>query len=164
MAIGPQHGSRSNRCATEAPSTCQLAIEARRTGYETDMTRAFGPGHDELPTRYRDTGQPVIIGGSMETGSYPTRGHNSRLRNFLQHCARERPHDEPHQGAQTMARQTTSARSRSARHLRPQHLMAGLAEEAGGAYKDIDEVIAATELAGISKPVARFSPIGNVKG
>ena len=41
---------------------------------------------------------------------------------------------------------------------------AGLAEEAGGAYKDIDEVIAATELAGISKPVARFTPIGNVKG
>ena len=40
----------------------------------------------------------------------------------------------------------------------------GLAEEAGGAYKDIDEVIAATESAGISKPVARFSPIGNVKG
>jgi len=37
-------------------------------------------------------------------------------------------------------------------------------EEAGGAYKDIDEVIAATELAGISKPVARFTPIGNVKG
>ena len=41
---------------------------------------------------------------------------------------------------------------------------AGLEEEAGGAYKDIDEVIAATELAGISKPVARFTPIGNVKG
>src|SRR6266568_5603563 len=41
---------------------------------------------------------------------------------------------------------------------------AGLAEEAGAAYKDIDEVIAATELAGISKPVARFTPVGNVKG
>ena len=41
---------------------------------------------------------------------------------------------------------------------------AGLAEEAGAAYKDIDEVIEAAELAGISKPVARFTPIGNVKG
>ena len=41
---------------------------------------------------------------------------------------------------------------------------AGLAEEAGGAYKDIDEVIETTELAGISKRVARFTPIGNVKG
>jgi tRNA-splicing ligase RtcB len=40
----------------------------------------------------------------------------------------------------------------------------GLAEEAGGAYKNIDAVIEATELAGISKRVARFTPIGNVKG
>jgi tRNA-splicing ligase RtcB len=40
----------------------------------------------------------------------------------------------------------------------------GLAEEAGGAYKDIDDVIAASELAGISKRVVRFTPIGNVKG
>jgi len=41
---------------------------------------------------------------------------------------------------------------------------AGLAEEAGAAYKDIDEVIAATEQAGISKRVVRFIPVGNVKG
>jgi tRNA-splicing ligase RtcB len=41
---------------------------------------------------------------------------------------------------------------------------AGLAEEAGGAYKDIDEVIQATEQAGISKRVARFAPVGNIKG
>jgi tRNA-splicing ligase RtcB len=40
----------------------------------------------------------------------------------------------------------------------------GLAEEAGGAYKDIDDVIVATELAGISKRVVQFTPIGNVKG
>jgi tRNA-splicing ligase RtcB len=41
---------------------------------------------------------------------------------------------------------------------------AGLAEEAGGAYKDIDAVVEATERAGLSRRVARFSPIGNVKG
>src|SRR6185369_16083791 len=40
-------------------------------------TRAFGPGHDELPARYRETGQPVIIGGSMETGSYLLVGTSS---------------------------------------------------------------------------------------
>ncbi len=40
----------------------------------------------------------------------------------------------------------------------------GLAEEAGGAYKNIDEVIEATEQAGISKRIARFIPVGNVKG
>ena len=39
-----------------------------------------------------------------------------------------------------------------------------LAEEAGGAYKDIDEVVGATEQAGISRRVARLLPIGNIKG
>ncbi len=41
---------------------------------------------------------------------------------------------------------------------------AGLAEEAGGAYKDIDAVIQAAELAGLCKRVVRFTPIGNIKG
>ena len=40
----------------------------------------------------------------------------------------------------------------------------GLAEEAGAAYKDIDQVIDATKKAGLSKPVVRFIPIGNIKG
>jgi tRNA-splicing ligase RtcB len=42
--------------------------------------------------------------------------------------------------------------------------LAGLAEEAGGAYKDIDSVVQATELCGISRRVARFVPVGNIKG
>ena len=42
--------------------------------------------------------------------------------------------------------------------------MSGLAEEAGAAYKNIDDVIKATDQAGLSKPVVRFVPIGNVKG
>jgi len=46
-------------------------------------TRAFGPGHDELPVRYRDTGQPVIIGGSMETGSYLLVGTSSGSGTFF---------------------------------------------------------------------------------
>ena len=46
-------------------------------------TRAFGPGHEELPERYRETGQPVIIGGSMETGSYLLVGTSSGAETFL---------------------------------------------------------------------------------
>src|SRR5438132_3267701 len=46
-------------------------------------TRAFGPGHEEVTPRYRDIGQPVIIGGSMETGSYPLVGTSSGAQNFL---------------------------------------------------------------------------------
>jgi tRNA-splicing ligase RtcB len=127
-------------------------------------TRAFGPSHDELPTRYRDTGQPVIIGGSMETGSYLLVGTPSGAETFF---------STAHGSGRTMSR--TKARKQwhgkqLQRDLEARGIYvrstswAGLAEEAGGAYKDIDEVIAATELAGISKPVARFTPIGNVKG
>jgi tRNA-splicing ligase RtcB (3'-phosphate/5'-hydroxy nucleic acid ligase) len=127
-------------------------------------TRAFGPGRDEVPARYRDIGQPVIIGGSMETGSYLLVGAPGGDQTFF---------STAHGSGRTMSR--TKARKQWHGKQLQRDLEArgiyirstswkGLAEEAGAAYKDIDEVIAATELAGISKPVARFTPIGNVKG
>ena len=127
-------------------------------------TRAFGPGHDEVPARYRDAGQPVIIGGSMETGSYLLAGTSSGAQTFF---------STAHGSGRTMSRTKARKQWRGETLLREMEArgiyvrttsMAGLAEEAGAAYKDIDEVIAATELAGISKPVARFTPVGNVKG
>ncbi len=127
-------------------------------------TRAFGPGHDEVPARYRDAGQPVIIGGSMETGSYLLAGTLSGAQTFF---------STAHGSGRTMSRTKARKQWRGETLLREMEArgiyvrttsMRGLAEEAGAAYKDIDEVIAATELAGISKPVARFTPIGNVKG
>ncbi len=127
-------------------------------------TRAFGPGREEVAARYRDIGQPVIIGGSMETGSYLLVGTSSGAETFF---------STAHGSGRTMSR--TKARKQWHGKQLQRDLEArgiyirstswkGLAEEAGAAYKDIDEVIAATELAGISKPVARFMPIGNVKG
>ncbi|HZS18463.1 MAG TPA: RtcB family protein [Candidatus Udaeobacter sp.] len=127
-------------------------------------TRAFGPGHQEVAARYRDIGQPVIIGGSMETGSYLLAGTASGAETFF---------STAHGSGRTMSR--TKARKQwhgkqLQRDLEARGIYvrssswAGLAEEAGAAYKNIDEVIAATELAGISKPIARFTPIGNVKG
>jgi len=127
-------------------------------------TRAFGPGHDEVPARYRDIGQPVIIGGSMETGSYLLVGTSTGAETFF---------STAHGSGRTMSR--TKARKQwhgkqLQRDLEARGIYvrstswAGLAEEAGPAYKNVDEEIAATELAGISKPVVRFAPIGNVKG
>jgi tRNA-splicing ligase RtcB (3'-phosphate/5'-hydroxy nucleic acid ligase) len=127
-------------------------------------TRAFGPGHEEIAARYRDIGQPVIIGGSMETGSYLLVGTASGAETFF---------STAHGSGRTMSR--TKARKQwhgkqLQRDLEARGIYirstswAGLAEEAGAAYKDIDEVIEATRLAGISKPVVRFTPIGNVKG
>jgi len=127
-------------------------------------TRAFGPGHKEVPERYREIGQPVILGGSMETGSYLLVGTQSGGETFF---------STAHGSGRTMSR--TKARKQwhgkqLQRDLEARGIYvrstswAGLAEEAGGAYKDVDQVIAATELAGISKAVVRFTPIGNVKG
>jgi tRNA-splicing ligase RtcB len=127
-------------------------------------TRAFGPGEEGLPGRYRTVGQPVIIGGSMETGSYLLVGTAAGRDSFF---------STAHGSGRTMSR--TKAR-KLWRGKKLQHEMeergiyvrtaswSGLAEEAGGAYKDIDAVVGVVEKAGISKPVARFIPIGNVKG
>jgi tRNA-splicing ligase RtcB len=127
-------------------------------------TRAFGPRMDGLPTRYLDSGQPVIIGGSMETGSYLLAGVASGDQTF---------YSTAHGSGRTMSR--TKARKqfhgkKLQRDMEDRGIyvksvsFAGLAEEAGGAYKDIDEVIGATEAAGISRRVVKFLPIGNVKG
>lgn len=138
--------------------------EKRLLVHRKGATRAFGPGRGEVAARYRDIGQPVIIGGSMETGSYLLVGTASGADTFF---------STAHGSGRTMSR--TKARKlwhgKELQHdLEARGIYvrstswAGLAEEAGPAYKNIDEVIAATELAGISKPVVRFTPIGNVKG
>ena len=127
-------------------------------------TRAFGPGGEGLPECYREVGQPVIIGGSMETGSYLLVGTPQGDQTFF---------STAHGSGRTMSR--TKARKlwrgqELQREMEERGIYvrtaswAGLAEEAGAAYKNIDEVIAATEQAGISKRVVRFIPIGNVKG
>jgi tRNA-splicing ligase RtcB (3'-phosphate/5'-hydroxy nucleic acid ligase) len=127
-------------------------------------TRAFGPGMEGIPACFQDIGQPIIIGGSMETGSYLLVGVPEGSQTF---------YSTAHGSGRTMSR--TRARKQWRGDALQRDMAArgiyvrtaswsGLAEEAGGAYKDIDDVIAATEQAGISKRVVRFTPIGNVKG
>jgi len=127
-------------------------------------TRAFGPGMAGLPDCYRETGQPVIIGGSMETGSYLLAGLASGNQSF---------YTTAHGSGRTMSRHQAKKQFRGEKLQRDMEARGiyvksdswgGLAEEAGPAYKNIDEVVAATELAGLSKRVVRLVPIGNVKG
>ncbi|RMG44873.1 MAG: RtcB family protein [Acidobacteria bacterium] len=127
-------------------------------------TRAFGPGMEGLPDIYRETGQPVIIGGSMETGSYLLAGIPSGDQTF---------YTTAHGSGRTMSRRKARKqfqgkklqKEMEARGIYVRSVSySGLAEEAGPAYKNIDDVIEATELAGISKRVVRFVPIGNIKG
>ncbi len=128
-------------------------------------TRAFGPDRPELPERYRKTGQPVICGGSMETGSYLLVGTDQAMRDTFGSTM--------HGSGRTMSR-TKAKRSVRGDQIRKQMAehgiivkavsMSGLAEEAGFAYKNISEVVEAVERAGITKKVAELRPIGNIKG
>jgi tRNA-splicing ligase RtcB len=128
-------------------------------------TRAFGPGRQELPARYRATGQPVICGGSMETGSYLLVGTEQAMQDTF--------------GSTMHGSGRTMSRAQAKRSVRGEQLqqemkkhgiivkavsMAGLAEEAGFAYKNISDVVETVDRAGITKKVAELRPIGNIKG
>ncbi len=127
-------------------------------------TRAFPPGRSELPPAYRETGQPVIIGGSMETGSYLLCGKLSSPETFYTTA-----HGSGRRMSRKQAKKQFNGRELQqvlkARGIYVQtKSYPGLAEEAGGAYKDIDEVVECSRQAGLSLPVARLLPMGNIKG
>lgn len=128
-------------------------------------TRALGPGSPELPPRYRTTGQPVICGGSMETGSYLLAGTNGAVRDTFASTM--------HGSGRTMSRAQAKKAIRGEqvqKQMKQQGIivkavsMSGLAEEAGFAYKNISEVVETVDRAGITKKVAELRPIGNIKG
>ncbi|MDA4121047.1 MAG: RtcB family protein [Thaumarchaeota archaeon] len=128
-------------------------------------TRSFGPGHPDIPAPYRNVGQPVIIGGSMETGSYLLVGTQKAMEDTFGSTA--------HGSGRTMSR-TAAKREVHGAELQRKMLergiyvraasMDGLAEEAGMAYKDISEVVETMDVAGISKKVVALRPVGNIKG
>ncbi|RMG95354.1 MAG: RtcB family protein [Chloroflexi bacterium] len=128
-------------------------------------TRAFGPGSDVLPPEYRDIGQPVLVPGSMGTASWVLVGtEGSMAQSFGSTC---------HGAGRTMSRRRAKKTVHGS-ELRQQlesegiHVragsMAGLAEEAPIAYKDVDRVIEVVHGAGIARKVARLVPVGVIKG
>lgn len=128
-------------------------------------TRAFGPGSPELPDAFRETGQPVICGGSMETGSYLLVGTDQAVRDTFGSTM--------HGAGRTMSRAQAKRTVRGAQlqqEMKQRGIvvkavsMSGLAEEAGLAYKNISEVVESVARAGITKKVAELRPIGNIKG
>lgn len=128
-------------------------------------TRAFGPGNDTLPAALRPVGQPVLIGGSMGTGSYILVGEASaEQRAFSSACHGAGRAMSRHAALKQwsgrkiqddLAAQGILIRSPSTR---------GIAEEAPGAYKDVGAVVAAAEHAGLARRVARLRPLICIKG
>jgi tRNA-splicing ligase RtcB len=128
-------------------------------------TRSFGPDRDGVPERYRGLGQPVIVGGSMQTGSYLMLG--------TEYADRETFGSTLHGSGRTMSRSKAKKQVHGKSLLKEMReagiyvqaaSMPGLAEEAGIAYKQIDDVIQAIDDLGISKKVVKILPLGNIKG
>jgi tRNA-splicing ligase RtcB len=128
-------------------------------------TRAFPPGHPEVPDVYRAVGQPVIIPGDMGRASWVLVGQpGSMERTFGTTC---------HGAGRVMSR-TAAVRATGNRRIDKELEAAGviaraqsrhgLAEEQPKAYKNVDDVVDVVDGAGLSKKVARMRPIGVIKG
>jgi tRNA-splicing ligase RtcB len=139
----------------------QMKVCVHRKG----ATRAFGPGSPGLPPEYKAIGQPVIIPGSMGTASWVLTGtEESMSRTFGSSC----------HGAGRLMSRTQAKKNVWGEDLRKDlekegiqvraGSMAGLAEEAPSAYKDVDAVVQTVSEAGIAKKVARLRPVAVVKG
>ena len=128
-------------------------------------TRAFPAGHPALEEDFKETGQPVIIGGSMATGSYLLVGTKEAMDKSWGSTA----HGSGRLMSRHQAKKMVSGRD-LADEMEEKGILvktssySGLAEEAGFAYKNISDVVEACELSGISKKVVAFEPIGNIKG
>ena len=128
-------------------------------------TRAFGPGRKELPEVYRDVGQPIFIPGSMGTSSYVLVGTKK---------AEELTFSSTAHGAGRLMSRHTAIRTWSGEEVKKSlekkdiYIKAGswtgISEEAPGAYKNVDEVVAVSDAAGIGKIVCQLKPMGVVKG
>ena len=128
-------------------------------------TRSFGPGRIEIPEVYRDVGQPVIIPGSMATGSYLLVGTKTAEELTFGSTA--------HGAGRLMSRFAALKKFRGEQvknDMKKQGIEVksaswkGLAEEASPVYKDIEEVIKVSHELGIGKRVVKFVPIGVIKG
>jgi tRNA-splicing ligase RtcB len=128
-------------------------------------TRAFPPGHRDVPERYRDIGQPVLIPGDMGRGSFVALGtERAMAESFGSTC----------HGAGRLLSRSAAKRSLNgaevARQLASRGItvktgdLGSLAEEASPAYKDVAEVVEVTDKAGISRKVVRTEPVGVIKG
>ena len=153
-----------NTCKEELHRTADGG-ERRLYVHRKGATRAFGPGHPDLPEAYREVGQPVLIGGSMGTCSYVLVGtRESEALAFSSAC---------HGAGRAMSRKQATKRWRGRELVEAlarrgivirSPSMRGVAEEAPGAYKDVSAVVEAAHAAGLARKVAKLVPIVCIKG
>jgi tRNA-splicing ligase RtcB len=152
-------------------NTCK--VETHRVGSGTrklyvhrkGATRAFGPGHPDLPEALREAGQPVLIGGSMGTGSYVLAGtRESEALAFSSACHGAGRAMSRHQALRTWKGRAVVDALAARGILVKSPSMRGIAEEAPEAYKDVSAVVDAADAAGLARQVARVEPLICIKG
>jgi tRNA-splicing ligase RtcB (3'-phosphate/5'-hydroxy nucleic acid ligase) len=128
-------------------------------------TRAFGPGHADVPEPLRAAGQPVLIGGSMGTGSYVLAGtRESEALAFSSACHGAGRAMSRHQALRNWrGRQVVDDLAARGILIRSPS-MRGVAEEAPNAYKDVAAVVDAADRSGLARKVARVEPLVCIKG
>ncbi len=128
-------------------------------------TRAFAPGHPDVPARYRQIGQPVLVPGDMGRYSFLLVGTERAMQETWGSTCHGAGRVQSRAAAKRMLRGVDIAEKLAARGIvvRAQN-RALLAEEASEAYKDVADVVEVLHEAGISLKVARMRPIGVVKG
>jgi len=148
---------KKERCFIDGKET---EVAVHRKG----ATRAFPPGNSEIPEKYRDVGQPVLIPGSMGTSSYVLAGQKSGEEAFF---------STSHGAGRAMSRHAAMRRvsgQEVVKNLESKGIIVkcrslrGIAEEAPLAYKDIDNVVEVVHSAGLSQKVARLRPLAVIKG
>ncbi len=128
-------------------------------------TRAFGPGHPDLPEALKPYGQPVLIGGSMGTGSHILVGTaKSEAKAFSSACHGAGRRMSRHKASSIWGGRQVVDELAARGILVRSHSSRGIAEEAPGAYKDVDSVVDAAEHAGLARKVARLVPLVCIKG
>ena len=128
-------------------------------------TRAFGPGREEVPLKYRDVGQPVLIPGTMGTASYVLHGTQTAMEETF--------------GSTAHGAGRILSRSQAKKDYNPEDIVNNMesngikvkatsknviAEEAPGAYKDVDSVVRVSDSTGIAKLVCKVKPLAVTKG
>jgi len=128
-------------------------------------TRSFGPGRQEVPSAYREVGQPVLVPGDMGTASYVLVGTEKAMgESFGSSC----------HGAGRVLSRKKAIRQSQGRSIATELERRGiyvvargrhtLAEEMPEAYKNVDEVVEVVHQAGLARKVAKMKPLGVVKG
>lgn len=128
-------------------------------------TRAFGPGRVEIPNEYRSVGQPVLIPGTMGTASYILHGTDVAMEETFGSTAHGAGRKLSRTGAK---KKFSSDEIKADLESKGIHVKANsapvLAEEAPGAYKDVDQVVRTSDSTGIAKLVAKVIPLAVTKG